>query len=373
MPFVLSLLVRSGAVALLFASVRPMGAVAQSRTVHDCQDCDLRLERVAVLGGPDLPFEFGSGAILAITSDGRYLATPFGATELALFGPDGGFERLVGGPGAGPGEFGDIASVAVGPGDTIYVFEFPAQITRLTADLRYHDRFVPALPAAPQGWTVMPDGATAFVAVQIGTGLRGDRLWVFEPGGAVRASFSPAPRAYHLSDYNETVGFLSPSPRYGGLWFAKLNEYSLHLFVDRRETKTVVRETDWFAPWQGPLGGEGLVEPKRPGVAGVAERPDGRLTVVTLVADADWEQNRPRIVRGRLEHGLNPDLLPRQLMFDSMVEILDPETDEVLATARSDDAVHLPVGGDGTVVYAARADDIGRYRIHVYRLQLPRE
>ena len=359
----------TGVLALLASTAfGPAGVVGQTVTVHDCSQCEIRLETVAILGGPDLPFEFGSGATLAVMSDGRYLTTPIGDSELAVFNADGEFERTVGQAGQGPGEFLDIRGVGVAPGDMVYVLQVPALLTRLTTDLRYIDRINPHLAATPQGWTIMPDGDVAFVSVPVGTGTRADRVSIIDKTGEVRTSFARAPRAYNLEDYNETVGFLSPSLRYGGLWFAKLNRYALHLFVDERATRTLVRDAEWFEPWQGPLAGEGLTEPKRSSIAGIAERTDGLVMVVVTVSDANWEQNRPDIVRGRLDHGVDPNRLPRRLMFDTIVEVIDPDTGELVGVARSDDSLHTLVGGDGTLLYATREDDIGRYRIYVYRV-----
>ncbi len=189
--------------------------------------------------------------------------------------------------------------------------------------------------------------------------------------GRLRTSFAPAPRAYSnpMEDYNETVGFLAPSHRYGGLWFSKLNEYALHLFVDERPRRVLVRDGDWFEPWEGPASGSpGLTAPKRTSISDIAERPDGLVTVIAIVADANWEQNRPALARGRTGGEISSDALPLRLMFDSVVEIIDPETGQIVGTVRSDDQLRVPGGGDGTVLYALRQDDIGRYRILVYKV-----
>jgi 6-bladed beta-propeller len=336
-------------------------------TVSDtCSRCEIALERIAVLGGADLPFEFGNTTSLALMSDGRYLAKPLLEGELAIFDAAGRFERIVGREGEGPGEFRSIREVATGPGDTVYVLESGGLVTRLGPDLRYIDRII-LERAKPNGWTVLPSGEIAVVSVPLGTRAPPDRVHVINGDGSVRTSFARAPRNYDpIADYNETAGVLSPSRRYGGVWFSKWNEYVLQLFVDGQPRKVLARDVDWFRPWEGVE--EERNAPRRPTLEAVAERDDGLLTVVATVADANWEQARGAIVQEFGAGERRADALPRRLMWDSVVEIIDPEAGAILAAARSDDYLRLPVGGDGTLLYAAREDDIGRYRIFVYRV-----
>jgi 6-bladed beta-propeller protein len=361
--------------AVIGRAIVPARVIAPTDTLTvtgTCSECEITLERVAILGGPGLPFEFGSNAQLALMSDGRYLTTPISAYEIAVFGADGKYERTVGRYGEGPSEFTDIRSIGVARGDIVYVLQGISQLTLLGPDLREIDRASPQTPAPAQGWAIMPNGEIAFVTVALGTETPADRVSVIALDGRLRTTFAQAPRAYRNrnEDYNETVGRLSPSLRYDGVWFAKWNRYALHLFVDGRATKTLVRHADWFESWQGPPAGmEGLTVPKRSTIEAIKERPDGLVTIVATVTDANWVQNRPEIARGRTgNHDIATGTLPRRLMWDSVVEVIDPETDELVGHARSDDYLRAPVGGDGTLLYAAREDDIGRYRLFVYRV-----
>jgi 6-bladed beta-propeller protein len=347
------------------STITPMDTLIVSDT---CSRCELELEPIAILGGVDLPFEFGSTTSLAVSSDGRYLAKPLVEGELAVFDAAGQFETTVGREGDGPGEFRAIREVAMGPADTVYVLESGGLVTRLGPDLRYVDRII-LEQSKPNGWTVLPSGDIAVVSVPFSTATPPNRVHVVNRDGNVRTSFARAPRSYDpFADYNETAGVLSPSRRYGGLWFSKWNEYVLQLFVDGQPRKVLTRDVDWFRPWEGVE--EDRNAPRRPTLEAVSERDDGLLTVVVTVADANWEQTRAGIVRELGGGEQRADALPRRLMWDSVVEIIDPEAGAILAVARSDDYLRLPVGGDGTLLYAAREDDIGRYRIFVYRVVL---
>jgi hypothetical protein len=80
-------------------------------------------------GDPD--YQFGSipsVAGLAIASDGRIVAADLQARHLKVFAPDGRYQRTVGGPGAGPGEFGiQGLQVVIAPGDTLVVSDLGNQ------------------------------------------------------------------------------------------------------------------------------------------------------------------------------------------------------------------------------------------------------
>ncbi len=352
----------------------PVATLADTLIISGtCTQCEIQLERVAILGGADLPIEFGNRTSLAVMSDGRYLATPILRSELAVFDAAGQFERVVGRMGKGPGEFQSIKALATGPGDTVYVLESGGLVTRLDAGFRYIDRIILQTTATPQGWTVLPSGELALVVVPTRTSTPPNRVHIVGSDGRVRASFARAPRAYPDpgQDYNETVGAVGASHRYGGLWFSKWNDYALQLFVGGRLRKVLVRDADWFRPWEGPDVVRNA--PKRPTIEAVAERPDGLLTVIATVVDANFDQNRAVIILGQGLGETRAGTLPLRLMWDSVVEIIDPETGEIVGAVRSDDYLRSPVGGDGTLLYAAREDDIGRYRVFVYRVVLPDE
>ena len=222
---------------------------------------------------------------------------------------------------------------------------------------------------------MLPTGELAVLATPMGSGAPPNRLHLVGPEGRLLASFAPAPRAYdRLNDSNERAGSLSPSARYGGLWLATLSRYALQLYVEQDVRRIVLRELDWFRPWEGRVALEGLASPSRPGIVGVGERPDGLLTVLLRRADANWEENQHLFSRFAAsssgEGATNPRAVDRTLMFDSVLEILDVETGRIVGSSASSDYLRGPIG-DGTIVYARRYDIIGRVYIHLFRVALP--
>jgi 6-bladed beta-propeller len=84
---------------------------------------------VTIPAGPAFPplFRVRGGAVLA---DGRIAILNAGSKQLLFFGGDGRFQRGVGRPGSGPGEFVDPRWLGHAPGDTLFVWD--AGLMRLT-------------------------------------------------------------------------------------------------------------------------------------------------------------------------------------------------------------------------------------------------
>jgi hypothetical protein len=67
-------------------------------------------------------YQFGQIGTIAVGSDGRLFVMDVQAQHVKVFTSDGQFDRMIGGPGAGPGEIGAGAIfVLVGSGDTVVV------------------------------------------------------------------------------------------------------------------------------------------------------------------------------------------------------------------------------------------------------------
>lgn len=74
----------------------------------------------AAEGAPE--YQFGQISGVGIASDGRILVSDMQGQHVKVFAPDGTWERTIGEPGNGPGQFGAQAGpVLVGRGDTIFV------------------------------------------------------------------------------------------------------------------------------------------------------------------------------------------------------------------------------------------------------------
>ena len=77
---------------------------------------------IGVLNGPE-EYQLVDVADAARRSDGSVVVVDRGAQTVRLYDPQGTFQKILGGPGAGPGEFTDPVSVLIIAGDTVIVWD----------------------------------------------------------------------------------------------------------------------------------------------------------------------------------------------------------------------------------------------------------
>ena len=100
-------------------------------------------------------------AALAVGSDGRIVVLDQQAQHLKVFGPQGAYERTIGGPGGGPGEIGPgVSAVVVSTGDTLLVSDIGNQRANLyTLDGTYVRSFpLSFADGIPFRWESSEDG-----------------------------------------------------------------------------------------------------------------------------------------------------------------------------------------------------------------------
>lgn len=87
------------------------------------QPASLAVEEVFRIGEEDDDLVFGNVASIASDASGRIYVTDFQSPVVRVFSRTGALIATIGGPGEGPGEFGDVEEVAVGPDGKIYVWD----------------------------------------------------------------------------------------------------------------------------------------------------------------------------------------------------------------------------------------------------------
>lgn len=323
-----------------------------------CEGCGIGLQRVVTLGrsgGPSLM----RGSKVAVDTRGHFVVAPtYNPGEIVMYSPAGVPIRSFGRSGQGPGEFERIQKIWVGPGDTVHVFEANRH-TVLAPGLASLVR-VEMLPVNPQYLAFLNDGRmVAQGMVEDARGI-GQPLQLMGSGGEVTKSFGGEapwnPREIYL-----TLRAIAPASS-NRLWSALIPAYRIELWnSDGSRERTLVRDADWFRPWNTRDLRQPMEALERPRLSSIAEDARGRLWVNVSVADENYEVlHGPEIS----EKGQDPDV-----MFDTILEVLDPRSGRVIAHARHDWMIGGFIGRD-PLVTTTREDAIGNILIDVWRVVL---
>jgi len=279
----------------------------------------ITLDSVVQLGSSEDPASIMADAPFRACSVGRLGSGRFvvsaivGGGQLAVYSRHGRFSRDIGGPGAGPREFGSHLRVLVGRGDTLYVADNSnARMVTLTSAGRVAHLFRTRRPVSDLA-LIGPD--TILVHSRPPGASEGDtRLFeLLDPSGDTLASFGePSSRLGPLDQW-----ILAPDQQ-GGFWAAGLWRYALyHWSDDRVVTRVLIRRADWFPTTQDlspkRLSGLYTLGPPPAMMNALALDNQGRLWVYALVPDAHWATADPKPTSPRFFRG----------QFDTIVEVLD--------------------------------------------------
>jgi len=324
-----------------------------------CEDCRVAVAEVAVLESMDTP---GGGVVaspLTFTSDqkGRFFTTSFRAgSEIRVFHPDGTFDQVVGQKGKGPGEFTYVTLVRPGAGDSIWAFDMNWRATVLTPDLEYARTF--QRPGQVHDGFVLPDGSWIVNMDHPVQERRGLPLHHLSREGDLSLSFGSEDREYIPSPPYMMMRSVAPSGD-SCVWSVPRTKYEVEKWcLDGTLEKRLRRKAIWFEPYvrRNPIN---RFSPFQPWIVGVQEDAEGLLWVLIMVHSPEWSD--------LWEDDMARGGLPSKL-FDTQVEVVDPETGRLLL---SEMIPHPANGfvGDGRF-YSYQEDEFGQPSISVFSLDL---
>ncbi len=354
---------------LVLSAAALVGPISgQTTTIHpsaSCHSCSVVMSPEVVLGAVDGPGIIESMYSTAVRdSRGRYYVVGPYSSVIKVFAAQGEYLTTIGRRGTGPGEYHGIGSVVVGPKDSLFVFDQELRrFTVLTPD--YEVARTVVLLLGPQQKTVRLGNGSFVTAVPIESpGLTGLPLHLLSPAGKRIRSFGAATGAYRADiPYLDSRSIAAEDSTH--LWSAYLNQYEIQLIdvttgaTVRRLTRTV----PWFASWLKPMASRFLPEKPQPSLFGIRRDSHGLLWVIIEVADPRWREvvTHPA---NQEEFGISDD----QLYYDSVIEVIDPKTGDLLATRRFPEAISHFVADDA--VGAVIEDASGVPMLHVWRLKL---
>ncbi len=245
------------------------------------------------------------------------------------FDSGGRFVTRIGVMGPGPGEFQGLSTITVVNGDSVYV-----------ADARSVHVFAPngafvrtdALPVVVRIPVIRRDGSAVVAgALQTAAGVgapfhflgRGMETITRSFGNPVTGSPSSAPVPGHL-------GMAERRDR--GFWVVDVLEYRLTEWDSTGTPRQVlVGDPAWWVAPTKTSRRDTVAVPPQSGIRRVYEDPAGLLWVATHVPGARWREGwGPRQPGGGyLITGIRFDLL-----YDTMIEVIDPRSARLLTSVR---------------------------------------
>ncbi len=274
------------------------------------------------------------------TLDRFYVGPTCVPGQVAVVDETGSLIETLGVAGQGPGELLPVATIFVDEVDRLHVFQFPRRHTTFDGEHREVMRS-DELPLAY--WAAFSDGGRSIRNFRRRStdGVGKPLHRVDDATDEVVFSFGEADGSFDPDDGRAL--FRSVTWRDGRIWSARHSEYVLEEWSDTGERlRTLRREPEWWVPDAN--------------VWDVALR-EGFLWVVALVPTPEDGSPSADIV-------VDPALADH---MDTVIEVLDPQTGELVAQLRRDEMLFRWVRG---LLYSHRNLEDGGVALDLWRVSL---
>ena len=290
-----------------------------------CPDCKVSLRHVTTLtpqdsGSSPRPDAIGRECTVARSRNGEFLVSGLvGGGRIEVFDSKGNFVRSIGNAGSGPGEFGSIVRILVGPGDSLTVMDDSNLRVQVILPNGQYVRSFP-LPARNRNFTMLSSGQLVFFR---------------PPTRPEDAVFS-----VHSREGEETgrfgtttgvpldleTGIVVPD-RARGMWTASYWKYELsHWTVLDSTDRVITRDVSWFPP-NGPYPADVFKTAlPPPALVHAWEDENDRLWTYVVLPDPKWKPGGPT--------RQSPDWYP--YTFDSAIEVIDLVKSQLVSSTRFD-------------------------------------
>lgn len=357
-------LFKPGSVLLLLlgfggSSKEPIGAQA----TQPGQVNEIVVSHLVTLGDDEGPGILADVWDLEQRKNGDWVVADYYMPQrLRLFSSEGSWKRAIGREGEGPGEFSLPAQLSVLEDDGLAVVD--GMLRRLTW-------FGPDLE--PVG--VMPVAAsfTSFVLLpdqNFVVGTPGSSSGLLQRGSASNRELSPfdPPSDDSGRRGSRKRSRVLPKQAKDAFWAAHLVEYTLERWTAEGERlQRIVLEPEWFRP-HDDFGQKPKEEgPPNPAIRAIYEDEEGLVWVGIHVPDPEWEE---AFGPGKDPYGRPTERVQNpQDYYDTVIEVIDPERSEVVASVRVDE----PIKGftSSGLFFSLGLSRVGSPVIHVFRVTLP--
>ena len=351
----------------------PKPTTAQEiRVVRDspaCDSCRLTLEHLVTFGEREGPGRVMKPTAMARDSRGNYLIAHGDggghARQVWVFDPDGAFVQTLGREGDGPGEYRSIRRIDVLPGDTLELFD--VRLRRRTtlspdhtflASQSYEAAGFPGSARLPDGRLVLRQHIRTPERVGYPFQL------VDRSGKIVRSlgSLNPQHRPKEEVKYMRSV---ASSPKGSLFWTIGYGDYLMELWdTTGARLDALQRETKWFEPYVSelwPITPDGPTPQSQVRIVKVDS--ENRIWTLVRKAKEDW-----RMILRSLPGGHEEDASLIQNVYDWVLEIVDPDTGELLVSQVLEDREYVRFLDEDLIV-SYREDSVGFPFLDIWRIK----
>lgn len=343
-----------------------------------CEPCSIEVTSTMVLGDLDDPVLMRVSPSAVRDRRGRTYLYGSGAMdhEVLVFDSSGSYQTSLGRSGQGPGEYRQVNSLTILPGDSVLMISDFSRVSVFAPDGEFARSFT--LPFTPYSRAVYLPGSGVAVAGGIPTPDQAVLpLHLLDDQGQVVRSFgTPNLRGGQDLPNMRIVGLAADS---GSFWAAERQNYRLERTTHDGVIKRIigVRSTRLFplpplildgVPETAPLQGTGRRisagrSPPLGLMSSIYEDSDERLWVAVRVAARDW------VARSREMPAVDPRTGHRsdEGLVATVVDVIDAESGRVLATRYFDRRGFL--ANDGSLMVPRQRPD-GLIQVEIYTLQL---
>lgn len=332
------------ATSLVLAAPAAGQTPGPSRSPTSCLRCRIVVARTVTLGAESGFNSLPTGVIAGVSD---YLVV-FGRARNQmpiLVSKEGGRGREFGRAGRGPGEHAGLVGGAVGPGDSIMVFDpGNSRLSIYSPDFRYVRSF--AMPRAYSG--VWLAGGTIVLNATLDTPQRfGQPFHVISSQGEIIRSFGDDARDAIVRATAPIDRRLLAVSGPDEFWAADADRaYRVQRWsAAGKKLADFSRAPDWFPARDGPRAPLSPESPPDPVMVAISSAGDRMIWVATLVPGADWKKGlEPRRITSAEQ---KPGYVVRDpsAVYDTRIQLLDAETGAVIAETRVDDAIAFALGG----------------------------
>lgn len=347
-------------------------ARVQIPNAPSCSGCRIRLQRIATLGHIDDPVLLTRASRVYRNRRGEYYVAPTAERGvIAAFDARGNQRASFGRTGAGPGEMRTISRLAIGPGDSILVFDTMNGRISLFSPERRFVRHVPlrggSFGAAFVGQDLLVLGSArtpeAFGLplhlIDVGSG---DVRHSFGESGPPPVQLPPLhalrPFAVHTND---------------AVWIGRRERYEIERWSVRSPAVqlTIQRQPEWFV-WESRNEHKLPWEVRPNSVLTELERDEaGNLWTLLATADREWAPRRTSGSRSGSDGQLRlPPIADVDRYLDRVIEVLDVSAGRLLAAQRVPGNIIGFVGP--RLLYSQREDAQGVVLIDVWQANVVR-